>query len=203
MGNRALICVDVQNDFLPGGALGVSDGDAVIRPLIDAMNDVDIIVLTADWHPKNHMSFSNSPEYVDGSWPAHCVQGTKGALINEEILYAATDTGKRVLVIHKGTDPKIEAYSGFDGHVVELFNVSDFEKSILMGESLGRALNALNVNDIKVGGLALDYCVKATALDIPRSWRAEVLLEATRPVAYLSGANAVAELVEKRVRTVA
>src|SRR3954470_6108755 len=113
--NKALIAVDVQPDFLPGGSLGVPDGDQVIPELIKMMDDVDVIVLTRDWHPEDHISFSDNPEYVDGSWPKHCVEFTPGAVFHPDILVAAQNSGKPVVLVHKGFEHDVEAYSGFDG----------------------------------------------------------------------------------------
>lgn len=157
---KALILVDIQNDFLPGGALAVPDGDKVI-PISNKLQAVfPIVVATQDWHPANHGSFAGShpgrkvfdqielngiPQTL---WPVHCVQNTKGAEL------AATLNHKRITkVFPKGTDPGIDSYSGlFDnGH----------RKSTGMGEWL----QAQGVTEVFVCGLATDYCVKFTALD--------------------------------------
>jgi nicotinamidase/pyrazinamidase len=206
--NTALICVDVQNDFLPGGALGVTDGHKVIEPLKRLMDKVDVIVLTSDWHPEDHISFEDPPKYEDMSWPKHCVANTDGAEVDDDLWDAAMESGKPVLIVIKGDDKDREAYSGFQGRVVDVHNVdahepralvfSDMERERL---SLAQALRALSVTHIKIGGLALDYCVKATAIDARSSWGdTTVILDATRPVAYLTGAKAVAELSAAGVR---
>lgn len=184
--NKALICVDVQYDFLPGGPLGVPDGHQVIRPLIELMDDVDVIVLTRDWHPENHVSFSTF-------WPMHCVEGTPGARWDAELLAAATDTGKPVLLVHKGFDPDKEAYSGFDGTVVGILN--DPQGDDFRDATLKQAFTALSVSKVLVGGLALDYCVEATARDAKfNGYQTTVYLDATRPVAYQTGTKAVRDL---------
>jgi nicotinamidase/pyrazinamidase len=189
--NKALICVDVQPDFLPGGPLGVENGHQVIPNLIELMNDVDIIVLTQDWHPENHISFSTDPEYQDGSWPMHCVQGTPGAHIDHELFHAAVDTGKPVLIVHKGENADREAYSGFDGRVVNQYNLPGEN---LRDSTLAIALSYLSVRKVLIGGLALDYCVKATAMDARKSFQSVVYVDATRSVDVLSGINAVVEM---------
>lgn len=176
----ALIIVDVQRDFLPGGALGVTDGHRIIRPLIDFGKSymIDHVVLTRDWHPADHISFSDEPKFVDKSWPSHCVQGTPGAEIDPEIIEAFPDAP----IVSKGYDRDVEAYSGFDG------TLSD-------GTTLDEYLHNNFVAGVFVGGLALDYCVKATAFGAWHSgFAVDVLLDLTRPVTYLTGALAVADL---------
>lgn len=194
--NKALIIVDFQNDFLPLGALGVPDGHRAYPLLERLMRDVDVIVFTRDWHPENHCSFVEpglNPEYRDGSWPKHCVQNTEGADIDDDLWDAAIETGKRVIVVSKGTDPNVEAYSGFAGTVTRVYNDSDLHT--LEDASLAQALVSLSVRELKIGGLALDYCVKATCSDASKlNYRATLYLNATRPVAYLSGVQAVADL---------
>lgn len=196
--NKALICVDVQTDFLPGGALGVTDGDLVVPELIRAMNDVDVIVLTRDWHPADHISFSDNPQFVDKSWPPHCVESTPGVMFDQSMVDAAKETGKPILIVHKGFVQNEEAYSGFAGLVVGIVNR---RQSGDLGESaLAWALSALSVSEVRVGGLALDYCVKATALDSAAyGFKTSVYLTATRPVGYLTGAQAILELIQNDI----
>jgi nicotinamidase/pyrazinamidase len=188
----------------------VPDGDQVIQPLIDLMDDADIIVLTRDWHPEDHVSFSAEPEYVDGSWPRHCVRGTSGAEFDGRLFGSAVGTGKPILLVHKGSDADKEAYSGFDGKVVDVFNryallpiapemlLWDNWKQDLVG--LSQALVWLGVASITIGGLALDYCVAATAIDSVRKFHTEVSLPATRPVGFVTGAKAVADMTIHNVR---
>lgn len=157
---KALIVVDIQNDFLPGGALAVSEGDKVI-PVVNAlMEKFDLIVATQDWHPGNHGSFaSNHPGKNIGEmielnglpqvlWPVHCVQGTKGAEFSKEL-----NTNKFDKVFPKGTDKEIDSYSGF------------FDNGHKKATGLGDYLKAKGVTEVFVTGLATDYCVKYTALD--------------------------------------
>jgi len=137
---RALIIVDFQNDFTPGGALGVPDGDA-IAGRVDALarsGDFDLVVATRDWHPADHGSFAAA----GGPWPPHCVQGTPGAE-----LHPALDRSLIDVVVDKGQDPATEGYSGFEG------------------TDLAALLRERGVDHVTVVGLATDYCVKNTALD--------------------------------------
>jgi len=141
----ALLIVDVQNDFLPGGALAVPDGDAVIPVLnrwIDAAERAGVpIFFTRDWHPADHVSF----EAQGGPWPPHCVQNTEGAAFDER-LHVPDDA----TVVSKATRPEAEAYSGFDT------------------TDLAERLHEHGVERVFVGGLATDYCVRATVLDALR-----------------------------------
>ena len=207
--NKALICVDVQNDFLPGGALGVPEGHQAIPALIDMMDDVDVIVLTRDWHPADHISFEQDgdPMFVDGSWPPHCVRGTDGAAIDHRLYEAAVLTDKPVLLIHKGFERDIEEYSGFGGIVADLWNrPSGFDYGDFVNEdqspmSLYKALVKLSVTELRIGGLALDYCVKATALDgVKYNFRTYVHLPATRPVTFVTGGVAVYDMAARGVK---
>lgn len=138
----ALLLVDVQNDFLPGGALAVPEGDAVIPVLnrwIDEAEQAGLpIVATRDWHPSDHVSF----EVQGGPWPPHCVAGTEGAAFHPDLALP-----EDAVVVSKATTPDDEAYSGFDG------------------TDLAAMLRALDVRRVWIGGLATDYCVRATALD--------------------------------------
>ncbi len=165
METAALIVVDVQNDFCPGGALGVKEGDKVIPVLnrwIRAFVQKGLpVAYTKDWHPENHCSFLKA----GGMWPPHCVMGKWGAEFHRELELAfAGETGRspeaklaqpEVAVFKKGFMPVREAYSGFDGRL-------DAEEGSL---SLFQWLRSHSVVRIFVGGLATDYCVKATVLD--------------------------------------
>jgi nicotinamidase/pyrazinamidase len=136
----ALVIVDVQNDFTPGGALAVPKGDEVAAHLNDlaASGRFDLVVATRDWHPGDHGSF----EAAGGRWPEHCVAGTPGAE-----LHPALDTARIDVIVDKGRDPATEGYSGFDG------------------TDLARILRERGIDRVTVAGLATDYCVRATALD--------------------------------------
>lgn len=138
----ALVVVDVQRDFLPGGILAVSDSNAVVGPLNAYIRAFDTrglpIFFTRDWHPANHRSFAT----MGGQWPVHCVQGTAGASWAEGLDVTASDQ-----IISKATDPSTEAYSAFSG------------------TALQSLLRNLGVHRVFVGGLATDYCVLATVSD--------------------------------------
>lgn len=160
---RALILIDIQNDFLPGGALAVPSGDEVI-PVANRLAKhkgrvFDLVLATQDFHPKNHGSFASNNGAQVGTmgklggrdqvmWPDHCVQGTKGAEFA-----SALDMEKVDRVFRKGMDPSIDSYSGFydNGHV----------KSTGMGEYLKEQ----GIRDLVIMGLATDYCVKFSVLD--------------------------------------
>lgn len=176
MSNDALIIVDMQHDFLPGGALGVDGGFDVVNSIINLEFDFHHVALTRDWHPANHISFSKAPKFVDKSWPPHCVAGTPGAEIHPDILDAFSDAP----VFSKGTDENLEAYSGFDGRHE--------------GTSLSDWLDGVDAGDVYVVGLALDYCVRATAIDAALGGSATVILNCTRPVTYETGALAVRDM---------
>lgn len=157
---RALILVDLQYDFCPGGALAVPRGDEVIAVAKRLMPRFETVVATQDWHPSEHASFAaNHPGaspgqviQVDGLsqvlWPVHCVQGTRGAELHEGI-----DRSRLSAVFHKGTDPRIDSYSGF------------FDNGHRKATGLGDWLEQRGVRQLYVLGLATDYCVKATVLD--------------------------------------
>ncbi|HET9052247.1 MAG TPA: isochorismatase family protein, partial [Candidatus Dormibacteraeota bacterium] len=156
----ALLAVDVQRDFLPGGALGVEGGDAVVDPLLRAAVAVAVTVATRDLHPDGHASFAGR----GGPWAPHCVAGTPGAEVDPRVLAVAD------LVVSKGRDPGRDAYSAFDG------------------PALAAALRAQGVRRVLVGGLATDYCVRATALDALREgFEVVVLADAIRAVDVTEG----------------
>lgn len=157
---KALILVDIQNDFLPGGALPVPGGNAVIPVANRVQETFDLIVATQDWHPTNHGSFAaNHPYRNPGElhqlgglpqvlWPVHCVQYTGGAAFAPGLI-----TKRIARIFPKGTDPEIDSYSGF------------FDNGHKKATGLGDYLTAHGVTEVYVLGLATDYCVKATALD--------------------------------------
>ncbi len=159
-GKRALVLVDLQNDFCPGGALAVARGDEVIEVANRMQRHFDVVVATQDWHPREHGSFAaNHPgkepyQVIDLHglpqvlWPVHCVQGTPGAE-----LHAGVDRSRLAKVFQKGTDPAVDSYSGLHDN--------GRRKSTGMGEWL----RTQGVDTVFVLGLATDYCVKFTALD--------------------------------------
>ena len=140
---EALVIVDFQNDFTPGGALAVPDGDAIaarVNELIDS-GRFDLVVATRDWHPADHGSFAEQ----GGPWPPHCVQGTPGAELHDSLPREKVD-----LVVDKGQDPASDGYSAFDG------------------TGLAGRLRERGIDRVTLVGLATDYCVKNTALDALR-----------------------------------
>jgi nicotinamidase/pyrazinamidase len=180
---KALIVVDIQNDFLPGGALAVNEGDRVIPIVNKLMPKFDLVVATQDWHPKEHGSFaSNHKNRKPGDqielfglnqvlWPDHCVQHTTGAEFSKKLATASLDH-----VVKKGTDILIDSYSGF------LDNGKKKETD------LHKYLTSKGVDMVFIVGLATDYCVKYTALDAADlGYRTFVVPDATRAVNLQEG----------------
>jgi nicotinamidase/pyrazinamidase len=157
---NALILVDLQNDFLPGGALPVPHGDEVISLANELQRRFELVLATKDWHPPDHGSFAaNHPGKKPGDrimldgieqilWPVHCVQNTHGAEFA-----TAFDTSRVAHVFHKGTDPMIDSYSTF------------FDNAHRRHTGLAYYLEKRGIKDIYLMGLALDYCVKYSTLD--------------------------------------
>lgn len=156
---HALLLVDIQNDFLPGGALPVPQGDAVVPIANRLIERCSLVVATQDWHPENHGSFAANRGKAPGTmgdlgglpqvmWPNHCVQNTGGAAFAPGL-----ETARIQRIFPKGTDPAIDSYSGF------------FDNGRRKATGLGEYLKEKGVTDVFILGLATDYCVKATALD--------------------------------------
>ena len=180
---KALLLIDIQNDFLPGGALAVQKGDEVIAVANRRMPDYPLVVATQDWHPANHGSFaSQHPDLQPGDvtkldgleqilWPDHCVQGTPGAEFAP-----ALNTGGIDRVIQKGTDRNLDSYSGF------------FDNARRKATDLEDYLRRQGVDEVHLMGLATDYCVKFTALDASRQgFETVVLTEGIRGVELRKG----------------
>ncbi len=176
--DSALIIVDVQNDFCPGGSLAVKNGDTIIKEINKIQKKFKFIVLTQDWHPKNHSSFStNNPDKKVFStkampygeqviWPPHCVIGTKGADFHKDL-----DTNKANFIIRKGFRKNIDSYSGF------------FENDRTTSTGLNGILKSLKIKRVFVVGLALDFCVQYTAIDSTKlGYETYVIENATLPV---------------------
>ena len=180
---RTLILVDIQNDFLPGGALAVPRGDEVIPIANELQPRFDLVVATQDWHPAGHGSFASShpgrrpsdlaalgglPQVL---WPDHCVQGSRGAE------FAARLQMNRVeAIFRKGTDPAIDSYSAF------------FDNAHRKSTGLGDYLKGRGATEVYVLGLAADYCVKFSALDGRRlGFRMLVVEDGTRGVELQPG----------------
>ena len=159
---RALIVVDVQNDFCPGGALAVAGGDEIVAPINNRMADFDAVILTQDWHPAGHSSFASSHKAAEFStiempygpqvlWPDHCVQGSIGAAFHKDL-----DIDRADLILRKGYRPGIDSYSAF------------FENDRRTATGLEGYLKTRGVFDVTFVGLATDYCVAYSALDAAR-----------------------------------
>jgi nicotinamidase/pyrazinamidase len=161
----ALLVIDMQNDFLPGGALAVAEGDQIIDGINELArkfyNKDRIVIFSQDWHPENHASFASSHEGknpgdpIEGIpgigpvlWPDHCVQNTSGAEINERL-----ETKYGIAIVQKGTNPKIDSYSAF------------FENDKRTKTGLSDLLHEKRIKNVYVCGLALDYCCFYSAMD--------------------------------------
>ena len=158
----ALIVVDVQNDFCPGGALAVAGGDQIVAQINNVMADYDAVILTQDWHPAGPSSFASSHEAEVFSniampygpqvlWPDHCVQGSFGAAFHKDLV-----TDRADLILRKGYRPGIDSYSAF------------FENDRSTATGLEGYLKSRGILDVTLVGLATDYCVAYSALDAAR-----------------------------------
>ncbi|MCH8878641.1 MAG: bifunctional nicotinamidase/pyrazinamidase [Planctomycetes bacterium] len=185
---KALILVDLQNDFLPAGALPVPDGDQVIPLANQIQQRFDLVVATQDWHPSNHASFAAiHPGKMPGDvidldglqqtlWPVHCVQNTVGSAFAPGL-----DISRVRKIIRKGTDPGIDSYSGF------------FDNGHRKSTGLDFYLKQAGVTETFVLGLATDYCVKFTAMDaLELGFATYVLVDACRGVELQTGDVAAA-----------
>lgn len=197
---RALILVDIQNDFLPDGALAVPRGDEVIPVANRLQTRFDLLVATQDWHPARHGSFaSRHPGRKPGElaelgglpqvlWPDHCVQGSSGAAFAPGLEMNRVET-----IFRKGTDPGIDSYSGF------------FDNGHRKSTGLGDYLKGRGADEIYLLGLATDYCVKFTALDARQlGFRTFLVEDGSRGVELQPGdvARAIEEMREAGVRIV-
>ncbi|MEP2534371.1 bifunctional nicotinamidase/pyrazinamidase [Shimia sp.] len=161
--SHALIVIDVQNDFCPGGALAVPDGDAIVGGINDLMRDADCVILTQDWHPGGHSSFASAhpgqapmqlidmPYGPQVLWPDHCIQGSNGAEF-----HASLDTTQADLIIRKGFNPAIDSYSAF------------FENDHTTPTGLEGYLRTRGLTELTMVGLATDFCVNFSAQDAAR-----------------------------------
>ncbi len=197
---QALIVVDLQNDFMPGGALAVPEGDRVV-PIANAMTRAfDLVIATQDWHPPNHGSFvTEHPGHAVGDrvelggvpqvlWPPHCVQGTPGAAFHSEL-----DTSRFARVFHKGTRPDVDSYSTF------------WDNARRRSTGLGEFLAEERVDTIYLMGLATDYCVRWSALDARRIGLAtRIVLDGCRGIELVPGDidRAIAEMRQAGVEIV-
>ena len=178
---KALLIVDIQKDFCPGGSLAVADGDSVVTPanrMIEAFSRKSLpIIFTRDWHPSDHCSFTD----FGGTWPPHCVAGTSGADFHEKL---TIPDGSRI--VSKADSSASDAYSGFEGTELD---------SILKG---------MGVTDLVVAGLATDYCVKNTVMDALRlGYSASIALDGIKAVdvAPGDGEAAIADMLSSGAKS--
>lgn len=157
--NASLLIIDVQNDFCPGGALEVSNGDQIIGPINDFQLNFDNIVITQDWHPKDHKCFASNHKQEEYStieffygnqilWPEHCIQNTVGAALHDRL-----DTTRSSLMLRKGLNKNIDSYSAF------------FENDRETSTGLDGYFKSKNIQNLYICGLAFDFCVFYTAID--------------------------------------
>ncbi|TDT73876.1 nicotinamidase/pyrazinamidase [Litoreibacter halocynthiae] len=158
--DEALIVIDVQNDFCPGGALAVAGGDEIVEPISALMTEFQAVILTQDWHPEGHSSFASSHEGLEPFsvtsmpygpqvlWPDHCVQGSQGAAFHPGLL---TDTAQ--MIVRKGFNPAVDSYSAF------------FENDQTTPTGLEGYLRTRGITKLTMVGLALDFCVNFSAVD--------------------------------------
>lgn len=192
MPNHCLIVIDVQNDFCPGGALAVPEGDEIIRPINALIAQHEHVILTQDWHPAHHSSFASEHEgkapydSIDVAygpqtlWPDHCIQGSKGADFHPDLKGT-----KAELVIRKGFRKEIDSYSAF------------FENDQKTPTGLAGYLRERNITTLTLVGLATDFCVGFSALDAARlGFETTIELTACRPIDL----NGSYDMMRKRLR---
>jgi nicotinamidase/pyrazinamidase len=175
---KALLLIDIQNDFLPGGTLPVPEGDKIIPGVNGLQNHFELVIATQDWHPKDHKSFaSNHPgqhpfEVIDLNglqqtlWPDHCVQGTHGADFSPSL-----STNKVEAIFRKGTNPEIDSYSGF------------YDNGHRKSTGLADYLKGKQVSEVYITGLCADICVFFTAMDsLEEDFETFIIEEGTCPL---------------------
>lgn len=178
--NKALLVVDIQNDFCPGGALGVREGDQII-PVVNKYVDLFLknqlpVFVSRDWHPKDTKHFKES----GGPWPPHCIQNTKGAEFHPG--FGASD---KAIILSKGTDPELDGYSVFEAHDSK-------------GKPFMQSLKELGIQELYIGGIATDYCVRMTSLDaLNNGFKVHILTEAIKGVDKEDSERAINEIVKK------
>ncbi|CAR29463.1 hypothetical protein ZYGR_0AD01450 [Zygosaccharomyces rouxii] len=202
---RALIVVDVQNDFLPGGSLAVPHGDEIVKPVIDLIEDPtekwDQVVMTRDWHPHNHISFAKSHNLADFSpityvspvegddrkiegtlFPVHCVEGTRGSQLAPEMLEEQKKIG--CLIVSKGYLQDREYFSAFN-------DIWDHHKT-----ELNNYLHCHGIDEVYVVGLAFEYCVKSTAISASKlGYKTTILQKYSK--GFLSDEKSMQELKQE------
>jgi len=197
---QALIVVDLQNDFMPGGVLAVPHGDEVVAVANRLMRKFDVVAASQDWHPPNHGSFASQHEdctpgdFIELGglrqvlWPDHCLQDTAGAAFHDDLNTAAIAE-----VFRKGVDPEIDSYSVF------------FDNAHRRSTGLGDYLRGQGVDEVFLLGLATDYCVKFSALDaVGEGFRTAVILDGCRGIDLEPGdvESALDEMKRASVRVV-
>jgi len=195
---KALLLIDFQLDFLPGGSLAVPEGDAILPVLNDLQPRFDLVVATQDWHPAGHRSFASAHPgqalFVEIEWqglpqrlwPDHCVQGSAGSA-----LHPGLNLDQVEAIFRKGTDPELDSYSAF------------FDNGHRRATGLSAYLRARGITEVFVAGLAADYCVYFSAKDArSEGFAVTVIEDATRGIAPESMAAAKADLLVQGVRFV-
>ncbi|MFD3000564.1 bifunctional nicotinamidase/pyrazinamidase [Pontibacter toksunensis] len=190
---RALLLIDIQNDFLPGGALAVPEGDAIIPVVNRLQGQFDLVVATQDWHPENHQSFASSHKSRNTFeviklqslnqvlWPDHCRQGSKGAEFSD-----AVDMSRVETIFRKGMNPEIDSYSGF------------YDNGHLKSTGLTDYLRGKEVTEVYVAGLAADFCVYFTAKDaLQEGFSVSIVEDATRAISPEGFEKAKADIESK------
>jgi nicotinamidase/pyrazinamidase len=202
--SRALIVVDVQNDFLPGGALAVPHGDEILAPLRDLMNSgaFELIVATQDWHPPGHISFASSHREHEAMdriklygheqtlWPDHCVQGTDGAMLHRDL-----PCEKAAVIIRKATDLVVDSYSAIRN------NWNPRGKRPPTG--LGGYLKEHRVREMFVCGLARDFCVRWSAEDAAKEgFRVKLIWDLCRSIDPSKDERLHQELIRRGIKII-
>ncbi len=196
--NSALLIIDVQNDFCPGGALAVANGDRIIGKINNFQLDFDNIIITQDWHPKDHKCFASTHNLEEYStielsygtqilWPDHCIQDSDGARLHKKL-----NTSRSSLILRKGLDKNIDSYSAF------------FENDRETSTGLDGYLKCKNIDSLFICGLAFDFCVFYTAIDgIELGYNVTVLEYLTKAIDLNSSKNhARKSMLEKNIRLI-
>ena len=189
---KALIVIDVQNDFCPGGALAVAEGDVIVPGINHVMGDYAAVILTQDWHPAGHSSFASTHDAAPMSmmdmpygpqvlWPDHCMQGTQGAQFHAQLNTDAAD-----MIIRKGYNPAIDSYSAF------------FENDHTTPTGLHGYLQTRGITDLTMVGLATDFCVNFSAVDAANlGYQVTVNTALCRAIDFDGSLNAAKEGMQK------
>lgn len=190
---KTLVIIDVQNDFIPGGALAVPGGDEIVEVINNLQSSFDLVIATQDWHPRNHSSFAdNHPgkkqfetiswrETEQVLWPVHCVQGTPGAQFHQDLNMVGIEA-----IFRKGTSPEIDSYSGF------------YDNAHLKSTGLAGYLKEKGAKDLYFCGLAGEYCVYFSIMDaLKEGFNATLIEDATRALDEDQFTKSKNELISK------